>query len=324
MSNPLISVIVPVYKAEPYLQRCVDSIRNQTYSNLEIILVDDGSPDRCGEMCDALAKEDKRIRVIHKENGGLSSARNAGLDIASGAYIGFVDSDDWIDLNMYQVLYDTMVQQNAQISCCAIAYSDGDRVFAYMNRKFDESFTLDTAQAQIELTRNCRITNSVDDKLYVSSIWDGLRFREGALYEDAFIQHLCIHRAKYITYMAKPMYFYFQSPNSILRGNTSLQHYDLVISGEERIAFYKEHYPEAVDHAKAGHAMACMDLLYKTHSNPEWKEYRKKILRWIKENVIASVSRKMPARYRLKRTLLRLGMGVYVCAMDVYTKRPRK
>lgn len=97
MNDPLISVIVPVYKVEKYLDECVESIVNQTYRNLEIILVDDGSPDNCPQMCDDWAKRDARIRVIHKENGGLSSARNAGLDVCTGEYISFIDSDDWLE-----------------------------------------------------------------------------------------------------------------------------------------------------------------------------------------------------------------------------------
>lgn len=105
---PLISVIVPVYKVEPYLRRCIDSIRNQTYTNLEIILVDDGSPDNCGCICDEYAQKDKRILVIHQKNEGLSAARNSGLDRCTGAYIGFVDSDDCIHPEMYERLYQDM------------------------------------------------------------------------------------------------------------------------------------------------------------------------------------------------------------------------
>ena len=105
--NSLISVIIPVYKVEKYLSKCVESIINQTYKNLEIILVNDGSPDNCGEICDEYAKKDSRIKVIHKENGGLSDARNAGIEIASGQYIAFVDSDDYIASNMYERMYET-------------------------------------------------------------------------------------------------------------------------------------------------------------------------------------------------------------------------
>ena len=104
MENYKISVIVPVYKVESYLEQCISSIIKQTYKNLEIILVNDGSPDNCGKLCDIYAKKDSRIKVIHKKNGGLSDARNVALDIATGDYIGFVDSDDWININMYEVL----------------------------------------------------------------------------------------------------------------------------------------------------------------------------------------------------------------------------
>ena len=105
------SVIVPIYKVEEYLHRCIDSIINQTYTNLEIILVDDGSPDNCPMICDEYAKKDSRIRVIHKKNGGLSDARNAGLEIATGEYIGFVDSDDWIHKDMYHILYKNIIEK---------------------------------------------------------------------------------------------------------------------------------------------------------------------------------------------------------------------
>ena len=115
MSEPLIPVIVPVYNAEKYIEKCVASIRAQTYRNLEIILVDDGSCDRSGELCEAFALEDSRIVVIRKENGGVASARNAGLDAMHGDYVGFVDADDWIDPEMYEVLLQRMIAENAQI-----------------------------------------------------------------------------------------------------------------------------------------------------------------------------------------------------------------
>lgn len=114
-SQPKISVIVPVYKVENFLDRCVESIVGQTYENLEIILVDDGSPDNCPSMCDKWAEKDRRIKVIHKENGGVSSARNAALDIVSGDYIGFVDSDDWIDPGMYEFLYENSQKYDADL-----------------------------------------------------------------------------------------------------------------------------------------------------------------------------------------------------------------
>lgn len=126
-SQPKISVIVPVYKTEGLLDRCVESIVGQTYKNLEIILVDDGSPDNCPAMCDEWAEKDSRIRVIHKENGGLCSARNAGMDIATGDYLGFVDSDDCIEPDMYQLLVENAVSTQADISRCGIFVDEESR-----------------------------------------------------------------------------------------------------------------------------------------------------------------------------------------------------
>ena len=115
----LISVIIPVYKVEKYLKRCVESVQKQTFKNLEIILIDDGSPDSCGEMCDEMSKMDSRIKVVHKNNGGLSDARNAGIEIASGKYVVFVDSDDWLDLDMIDLLYRILKQYDADFAECS-------------------------------------------------------------------------------------------------------------------------------------------------------------------------------------------------------------
>ena len=129
--NSLISVIVPIYNVEKYLDRCVESIINQTYKNLEIILVDDGSPDNCTQMCDDYAKKDSRIRVVHKENGGLSDARNAGMEVATGEYVSFIDSDDYISLDFYETLFQTMIDNDSDIVECSV-------VKFYENGKFDE------------------------------------------------------------------------------------------------------------------------------------------------------------------------------------------
>lgn len=190
MSEPLISVIVPVYNAEKYIEKCVASIRAQTYRNLEIILVDDGSCDRSGELCEAFALEDSRIVVIRKENGGVASARNAGLDAMHGDYVGFVDADDWIDPEMYEVLLQRMIAENAQISCCGTAIVTGEKITRYFNPDMDVQFTVGGADAQSELIRCSCITNAMCDKLYSAEIFDGLRQKTGAYMDDMAVQHL--------------------------------------------------------------------------------------------------------------------------------------
>ncbi|MBR1540013.1 MAG: glycosyltransferase [Clostridia bacterium] len=135
MEEELISIIVPVYKVEKYLDKCINSIVSQTYKNLEVILVDDGSPDSCGKMCDEWTQKDTRIKVIHKENGGLSDARNFGLDCAKGKYIQFVDSDDYIEKDMIEFLYKNLKENNADISICSNYMVDEENVINVGTRK---------------------------------------------------------------------------------------------------------------------------------------------------------------------------------------------
>lgn len=182
--NDLISVIVPVYNMERYLERCVNSIIQQTYKNLEIILVDDGSTDASPQMCDAYARKDSRIKVIHKTNGGLSDARNAGLAIAMGEYIGYVDSDDWIEPQMYQYMYEACVQNNAQLAVCRYAKIYQDKTLKGGNGSvtaFDREKML-----YIYLCDDERyiVYNSVWSKLFAREIVEGEWFPVGRNSED--------------------------------------------------------------------------------------------------------------------------------------------
>ena len=165
MENPKISVIVPVYKVEAYLDKCVRSIMDQTYRNLEIILVDDGSPDDCPAMCDAWAEKDSRIRVIHKENGGLSDARNAGMAVATGEYIGFIDSDDYIAPDMYRLLLERMTADGSDIAACGVemVFEDGTppRMLTPTG-----SHVLDNGQAMEAIIREDLLKQPVWYKLY--------------------------------------------------------------------------------------------------------------------------------------------------------------
>ena len=190
MNEELISVIVPIYKVEKYLKRCIESIINQTYHNLEIILVDDGSPDKCGEMCEEYSKKDKRIKVIHKENGGLSDARNKGLEIATGKYIGFVDSDDFIDKDMYKVLYNNLKNNNADMSICSIyqfeneeeivkGYNKNETVITYNKQEMFNNFYDD-------LLRNVVAWN----KLYKADIFKDIKYPKGKAVEESDIDLL--------------------------------------------------------------------------------------------------------------------------------------
>ena len=321
MNDPLISVIIPVYKTESYLTRCVNSVRNQTYTNLEIILVDDGSPDRSGELCDALAAEDSRIRVVHKKNGGLSSARNAGLDIMTGDYVSFVDSDDWIEEDMIRTLYKLGIQNETQIACCGISITDGEKVLYNYNSNLEEQFVVNREEAMVELNKNYRITNSVCDKLYQTKLFHGLRLKEGVLYEDAQIQPFLLHRAEKIVYIAKPMYCYFQSQGSILRGEFSLRQYDCMLALKERIAFFQEKYPFAVAGAKALYLQQSLHFIYKSYGNQQWDCLRAEMIQEVRRMPDKDVIRCMPLKIRAKRLLCCVSLKGYIKMMDWHCRK---
>ena len=163
---PLLTIIIPVYNTEKYLERCVESVRNQTYDNLEIILIDDGSTDASGGICDRLAEEDGRIVVLHKKNGGQSSARNMGLDIATGELIGFVDSDDYIVPDMYETLYNLMNEYEAEISCCNFEKRGLKGHEEYNSDVLDEVSVFSREESLKTLLECKRIAYVVWNKLY--------------------------------------------------------------------------------------------------------------------------------------------------------------
>lgn len=181
MNDHLVSIIVPVYKVEDYLDVCIESIINQTYKNLEIILVDDGSPDNCPQMCDDWAKRDSRIRVIHKQNRGASAARNAGLDIARGEYIGFVDSDDYIEPNMYEILIDALSGSDKKMACCESYTVNRDRCVA--NSDHHEKIIYDIEQA-LEAIFCGQVGTSFWRRLFHKSVLEHIRFPEGEMNEE--------------------------------------------------------------------------------------------------------------------------------------------
>lgn len=213
--NNLISVIVPVYNVEKYLQRCVDSIVNQTYKNLEIFLVDDGSPDDCGAICDEYARKDKRIIVIHKENGGLSSARNAALDVAAGDYIMFVDSDDWVEPDFCMKALKMAIVHHVQI----VAY--GYQSFYMENGKTKKRYTnkprlVDSSEAIRHLIlRDDVIYNYAWNKIYERSLFENIRYPFGLLYEDNAVTYKLIARAKDIYVSDAILYNYVIRKDSI-------------------------------------------------------------------------------------------------------------
>lgn len=213
--NELISVIVPVYKVEQYLDRCVMSIVCQTYKNIEIILVDDESPDRCPEICEAWAKKDNRIKVLHKKNGGLSDARNAGLRTAAGRFICFVDSDDYIAADFVEKLYDLIAEYHVNIS--AVGYQKvTDHAQPQALEEEPQIQLFNGKNAIEELFRDTSFCNYAWNKMYERSLFSDIEFPFGRKMEDLGTTYKLLIKSGGIAYCAQPLYFYYQREDSIL------------------------------------------------------------------------------------------------------------
>lgn len=224
IDTKLVSVIIPIYNVEKYLDRCVQSVVKQTYKNLEIILVDDGSPDNCPELCDEWKKADSRIKVIHKKNGGLSDARNAGLDIATGEYIAFVDSDDYVHPQYIEILYYIAKKEDADVVSCEFkkVSQDEETHECYEEIRKDD----------INIKEYTEITDKVIgvvawNKLYKRGLFEKIRFPIGRLHEDNGIWWKVVFYAKKIVPTSEKLYYYIDNPMSIMRQNFSIKHLDL-------------------------------------------------------------------------------------------------
>lgn len=261
MEHPLISVIVPVYKVEPWLERCVRSIINQTYKNLEIILVDDGSPDRCGEMCDFFAKEDNRIKVIHRLNGGLSAARNTGLDVCCGEFIGFVDSDDVLHHMMYSLLYADICLFKTRLAFCQPLMCWDSKVSFPPTNANSECIN---RKDLIHRTLEENIWFSANTKLYHRSLFEGIRYPEGRTNEDYPVTIRIYDRCECIAVNYNQLYAYCKREESITMAPINENSFDCVTSAEEVYLFVKELYPDFVPYAARNLLAACIGLLLKT------------------------------------------------------------
>lgn len=223
--KPLISVIVPVYNVEQYLRKCLDSVISQTYTNLEIILVDDGSTDLGGRICDEYACQDNRITVIHKVNGGLGFARNSGLEICTGEYVMFVDSDDWLAAEAVQVLYDRIVADGSELAIGKHIeiYEDGSASEVW---KIKESKLLKSTDVLSQLYPKNILPVAAWGKLYKRAIFDNIRYTSVCIAEDLFLFPYIIEQCDKISISTEVVYYYYQRPNSLIRQKSEKAKFD--------------------------------------------------------------------------------------------------
>ena len=279
----LISVIVPIYGVEKYLNKCVESIIGQTYCNLEIILVDDGSPDGCGEICDEWANTDKRVKVVHKENGGLSDARNAGLQIATGELISFIDSDDYIEPTFFETLYNAMQQSGAEIAECGTRYVGEDGEVLKIRASQDGEF--DTLTALTKLINEQGLYQTVWNKLYRRQVIEGILFAKGKYNEDEFWTYRVFDRGNKIVSVEQPLYNYLQRGSSIIGVGYNIRRLDGLDALYERMQYLSK-YDELKNVLYQSFALECLwhlQSVLRAFNGEDRKQTANKIIKMIKD-----------------------------------------
>lgn len=319
---PKISIIIPVYNVEPFLGKCLDHIVAQTFQDYEVLLVNDGSTDNSQLICREYAQKDRRFTVINKKNGGLSSARNAGLDAAKGEYIGFVDSDDYIASDMYELLYKNIIKYDADISICSfyVVFADGhishnknSNICRYMNNE-EAVKTLLTAE---------HFENFVWDKLYKRGLFDNIRFPENELFEDIAVMYKLLDCSKTVIYESKPKYYYVQRPGSILNSGFSIKKMQFIEQYKKIISFSKGRGGIYDRESRALYARGSLWLIYE--AGIYGKEYSG-ILNKLKENVLNNydVSIKSPilrTSDKIVIYLLKRGISInLICRVHLIVK----
>ena len=276
-----ISIIVPVYNVEEYLEKCIESLIGQTYKNLEIILVDDGSEDKSGEICDLWKDKDSRIRVIHKQNGGLSDARNSGMDIATGDYIGFIDSDDYINKRVYEILLNNINNYNSDISACSIKKIHKSNE-VYNSAITNRNISIFTAEEALrDLIEEGMLKQTVWNKLYKKSVIKDIRFEFGKIHEDEFWSYQVFGKSSKIVYTDEGMYYYLQRSGSIMDKPFSIKRLDALEARYNRLNYIIQNYPNLELKSKISLFFSCLYqyqyMLKSTNVNE--KEYCKYIIK---------------------------------------------
>lgn len=329
--HPLISVIIPVYKVEKYLEQCIRSVVSQTYRNLEIILVDDGSPDQCPRLCDEWANKDSRIRVIHQNNRGLAAARNSGLDVASGKYIGFVDSDDWIEPDMYESMLHDLLEANADIAytCSYHALSNGEISTKHLVHKAHLVLSNGAGFKYINLPGYFGV--AAWDKLLKRTIVGDLRFPEDARRdEDYGFAYATLDRAQTVVYDSTPKYYYRQSIGT-LSNSVSMIGTHAVEETEKMVEMVERKYPDQLPFALYGQLLVMLgtwdQVVASGQTNlPQWRQFYEKLRFFIDQHLsIIKQTVHIPRSRLIQVQLLRSTPALYIPMFKFYkTVHPQR
>lgn len=279
----MISVIVPVYNVEKYLERCVKSIAAQTYKDLEILLIDDGSTDKSGKMCDDFQQTDSRIKAFHKQNGGLSDARNYGIEHSAGEFISFVDSDDYIDEKMLETLHRLITENDADLAVCsAMDVFEGKEVTQVKEIK---EFNLNKVESYKYMLRGDGIPSACN-KLYKRQTVGDVRFPVGKLYEDGFFTPQILKKVEKTAVTSKPMYYYFRRADSITTKPFRKGDLDVIEAYDKCVKQVKELCPEALPYAEFRYRNAYFNVLDKMLMRDDCKEIPeyKQVVKYLKKH----------------------------------------
>ncbi|MGN0153773.1 MAG: glycosyltransferase [Lachnospiraceae bacterium] len=320
---PLVSVIIPVYNVQDYLKKCLESIINQTYDNLEIIIIDDGSIDDSGKICDEYKKDDKRIKVIHKENGGLSDARNCGIEMATGEYLTFVDSDDYLDLDYVQYLYNLIQKNKCKLSICSLHfYYTGNGKVKHSGN--GEIGVLSGKECIEKMCYHDEVDTCAYAKLYHKSLFESVRFPRGKLFEDIGTSYLLFDQCDKVAYGFEPKYYYVIRSNSIVTSKFNNKKLDLIEMTDRMANYVNNKYPDLNQATLRRCAYARFSTLNQMIGVANIDNLRDEMITYLR-NVSSQILRnpKTPKRDRVAFVLLKIGYPCYCILWRIYFKVKR-
>lgn len=302
--DDLISVVIPVYNVEKYLNRCIDSVLKQTYKNIEIILIDDGSTDRSGKICDEYNKKDNRIIVIHQKNQGLSSARNNGLMKLKGKFVCFIDSDDFVETDYIESMYNNLIDNKVDMACCGYAYFyENGKIEEINYGNIEKKYSKDEAQEYLNIIGYFNVATW--NKLYKIELFDNIKFPINKKSEDWFIMYKLIDKcANGIYYSSKVKYLYFQRNGSITKSNNV--NFDCIDAARQALEYYKEKnmqnvIPFAYQSLLFAYIGVYNSLYFRVKNKEKAKKIRRQALSEINNIKIDKLSKSRIIQYKLFR-----------------------
>lgn len=319
--NELISVVIPIYNVEKYLENCINSVLNQTYSNIEVILVDDGSPDNCGKICDLYAKKDSRIKVIHKENGGLSDARNCGLLNSTGKYVTFIDSDDDVTLDYVEYLYNLIKKYNTKMSICSFNIVTPNKIID--NGKNYSEELLNTEDCLDRLLCSKGFNVSAWAKMYDLKLFDKISFPKGEICEDNGTTYKLIMECKNVAYGNESKYNYYMRDSSIMTSSFNINRLALINFTDEMAKSVLKKYPklsETVEKRQIESRFSILRQIIVLKTN-DFKDLEKEIITYLRAHKKALFSnKKLALRDRIAYITLLINKKLFKLSWKLYCK----